>query len=114
MDDDDDKSDKFFLDSDEDLNFSDVHHEPTKGKKKAIKVSPFFPLGYLFVVYIGHLDTKSCQNIQKLQKGDFRRDVNNAHTNSAIPGNTAINSIAKMKLSTAQKQKEPLDGSKSW
>ena len=40
----DDKSDE--LDSDDEFNvsLSDVHHEPTKGKGKAIKVSPFFPL----------------------------------------------------------------------
>ena len=42
---DDDESDK--LDSDE-FNLSDVHHEPTKGKGKAIKVSPFFPLFFIY------------------------------------------------------------------
>ena len=44
---DDDESDK--LDSDE-FNLSDVHHEPTKGKGKAIKVSPFFPLFFYLLV----------------------------------------------------------------
>jgi hypothetical protein len=43
---DDDKSDG--LDSDEEFYLSDVHHEPTKGKGKAIKVSPFFPLFFSY------------------------------------------------------------------
>jgi hypothetical protein len=54
------------------------------------------------------LDTKIHQNLQKPQKGDFRRDINNARTSSAIAGNTALNLIAKMKLPTAKKRKEPL------
>ena len=42
----DDKSDE--LDSDEEFNLSDVHHELTKGKGKAIKVSPFFLLFFSY------------------------------------------------------------------
>ena len=47
-------------------------------------------------------------NLPKTDKFEFRRDVYNSRTNVAIAGNTAINSIAKMKPPTAQKRKEPL------
>jgi len=100
MDDASDKLDK--LDSDEDI---DALHEPMKGKGKTKKVSPFFPL-----FSIAHYDT--CQDLPKPQKGNFRRDVNNARTNSAIAGNTANNYIAKTTSLTAQKRKEPTGANK--
>ena len=90
-------------DSDEEFNIDvqrEVHHEPMKGKGKMTKVSCLY-------LVISHCDTKTCQNLPKSQKGNFCRDINNACTNSAIAGNTAINSIAKMKSLTSQKQKSP-------
>ena len=56
----------------------------------------------LLYLAIGHCSTKTCQNLQKPEKFDFCRDINNACTDSAIAGNTAINSMAKMKPLTAQ------------
>jgi hypothetical protein len=84
------------------LDIIEVDIQSMKGKGKITKVIPFLPF------FIGHCSTKFCQNVQKPNKFEFRRGVNNSRTNAAIAGNTAINSVAKMKPPTAQKRKEPL------
>lgn len=101
------KSESDPTDSEDEL--YDDHHEPTpslkKGKGKTVKVS-------LFSLCLFICDIKTCQNLPKPLKGDFRREINNARTFSAIAGNTALNPITKMKPLTAQKRKEPLGENK--
>lgn len=92
------------LDPDEDIYVTDC--EPKEGKGKGIKVSTLVIISWSLV-------TDTCKNRQKSQKGDFRRDINNARTNSAIAGNTASNFAAKMKPPTVQKRKESLGEKKS-
>ncbi|KAF8802193.1 hypothetical protein BYT27DRAFT_7113324, partial [Phlegmacium glaucopus] len=47
------------------------------------------------------------ENAEKPKRGDFHKAINDVRNNSAIAGNTAINMIAKVKLPTALKRKEP-------
>ena len=92
---------------DDQLDSDDIYvpdHDELTGKAAKL----FFNL-----LVIGNCDTKTCQNWQKTQKGDFRSNINNAHTNSAITGNTSLNFITKMKPLTALKWKEPLGKNKS-
>ena len=104
MDDASDKSESEKFNSDEE--FDDNVCKPTQMGKGKLKVQSLFcPLiSYQSLVM---LITKTFQNLPKPQKGDFRRDINNARANSAIAGNTA-----KMKSFTAQKRKEPLGGNR--
>ncbi|KAF8815867.1 hypothetical protein BYT27DRAFT_7286661 [Phlegmacium glaucopus] len=50
---------------------------------------------------------KPSKNTEKPKQGNFCKAINHVCNNSAVAGTTAMSFLAKMKLPTAQKQKEP-------